>query len=403
MELYLQFGHGMMEHSRHLVDAWGGGSAILSPRDLRPDQLQRMADDLQRRGGKVLLDPQFYLPHADHRRLVTHAYWPKTYEHTHSVSRGEWSELLAALCNLNAQRWTQSVILPGVLLEGADKVDAWTAQVSDMLEELPGTCDSRELLATIALGETAARDADLIHAVVDQLRGWPVDGAYVVCQPPRGEYLVTDPVWIANVLDLVAGVRLSKGVAILGYSSHQMLTAACAGATAIASGTWRNVRSFPPEKFRQDDDELRRRGLWYYCPQALSEYTVPYLDIAARRGILTTLRPEPPAMDTYVTPLFAAPTPSTAPFSDTEAFRHYLDSLARQARAAQLATFDATLAAGQSTIEQASRLAADLASAGIRGGPREFTLDVAQATSSALSILDAERGPVLRRRWRGPT
>jgi hypothetical protein len=34
MELYLQFGYGMMEHTRRLVDEWDGGTVILSPRDL---------------------------------------------------------------------------------------------------------------------------------------------------------------------------------------------------------------------------------------------------------------------------------------------------------------------------------------------------------------------------------
>ncbi len=39
MNLYLQLGHGMMEHCRHLISRWGGGTVILSPRDLSPDQL----------------------------------------------------------------------------------------------------------------------------------------------------------------------------------------------------------------------------------------------------------------------------------------------------------------------------------------------------------------------------
>ena len=31
MELFLQFGYGMMEHCRVLLSAWGGGTTILSP------------------------------------------------------------------------------------------------------------------------------------------------------------------------------------------------------------------------------------------------------------------------------------------------------------------------------------------------------------------------------------
>ena len=61
MELHLQFGWGMMEHCRHLLTHWGGGTAILSPRDLSPTQLSRLAVDLQRIPNvSTLIDPQFY-------------------------------------------------------------------------------------------------------------------------------------------------------------------------------------------------------------------------------------------------------------------------------------------------------------------------------------------------------
>jgi serine/threonine protein kinase len=43
MELYLQFGYGMMEHCRFLVSEWQGGTVVLSPRDLTDEQLGRLA------------------------------------------------------------------------------------------------------------------------------------------------------------------------------------------------------------------------------------------------------------------------------------------------------------------------------------------------------------------------
>ena len=46
MELALQFGWGMMAHSRTLVQEWGGGAVILSPRDLNGDQLLRLGRDV---------------------------------------------------------------------------------------------------------------------------------------------------------------------------------------------------------------------------------------------------------------------------------------------------------------------------------------------------------------------
>ncbi len=75
MELGLQFGYGMMDHCRSLIAAWGGGTAVLSPRDLNGDQLRRLAVSLKALpNARVLVDPQVYLPHSDHERLCSHDY-----------------------------------------------------------------------------------------------------------------------------------------------------------------------------------------------------------------------------------------------------------------------------------------------------------------------------------------
>ena len=44
MDLHLQFGYGMMDHCRHLVKSWSGGTVILSPRDLERKQLVKLSD-----------------------------------------------------------------------------------------------------------------------------------------------------------------------------------------------------------------------------------------------------------------------------------------------------------------------------------------------------------------------
>ena len=80
---------------------------------------------------------------------------------------------------------------------------------------------------------------------------------------------------------------------IVGYSNHQMLCLATANIDAIASGTWLNVRSFSLNKFHDsEDDDTSRRAKWYYCPQALSEYKIPFLDLAYRAKILGQMAPD---------------------------------------------------------------------------------------------------------------
>ena len=134
MELGLQFGYGMMEHCRNLVGAWGGGTVVLSPRDLNDDQLSRLSSSLRELpNSSSLLDPQVYLPHADHERLCSHAYWPAEYQ-TGTFWTGQGlSDLIRKLLELNVALQTSAFILPGLLASAVD--DDWLATQEMVLEE----------------------------------------------------------------------------------------------------------------------------------------------------------------------------------------------------------------------------------------------------------------------------
>ncbi len=398
MDLYLQVGHGMMEHCRHLLGVWGGGTAILSPRDLDDRQLHTLSDQLRALpGGQVLLDPQFFLPHADHVRLRSHAFWPDAYETASFFEGSALRDLISKLVDLNTGLGTAGLILPGLLAVGID--DDWVHTQNSILDvgrELGG---DRQVLMTIALNADTTRDQDQIAALLEVASSWKADGFYVVFEHPGGDYLVQDPNWLANVLDLVAGLRLTGAIVVVGYCNHQMLATSVAGANALCSGTWMNVRSFPPDKFRTAyDDEIRRRSTWYYCPQSQSEYKIPFLDIAQRRGVLNEMAPSPALDGGYVRGLFEGPQPSTIDFSEQPAFRHYLYALRGQAQSVARDTYDEALAAQSELLDRAEVLLSKLTEKGVRGQLRDFS-ECVDVNRAALATLDSIRGPVLRRRW----
>lgn len=160
-----------------------------------------------------------------------------------------------------------------------------------------------------------------------------------------------------------------------------------------------NVRSFPPDKFRAVyDEEIRQRATWYYCPQALSEYKLPFLDIAQRQGILEILAPSPEFDGGYCGPLFAGPQPTTVSFTEQPAFRHYLHALRAQALAAARATFDEAIAWHETALDSAETRLATLSAAGVRGQMRDF-LNIVDVNRAALAVLRTTRGPMLRHSW----
>jgi len=399
VELYLQFGYGMMEHCRSLISQWGGGTAILSPRDLNDEQLSRLAATITKLpSGRVLLDPQFYLPHSDHERLCSHDYWPKDYQ-THEFWQGgqALTDLLTKLNRLNQQLGCTEFILPG--LHAATIDDDWLETQRAIMEEVDARAPNMPVLATIALSADAVRNQDQVALLLERSEEWKPRGYYIVCEHPNGRYLADDPIWLANILDLAAGFKLRGAKVILGYCNHQMLIAAATKADAIASGTWMNVRSFPPDKFRVAyDEEIKQRTTWYYCPQALSEYKIPFLDFANSRGVLQLMAPPKDLDGGFVTALFGGAQPTTVGFSEQAAFRHYLHCLHGQTAAAMRQTFDETVDHHRASLATARSLLTQLQAAAVRGQLRDFT-EILDVNEAALSLLLTTRGPMLRRRW----
>ena len=398
MELYLQFGYGMMQHCRHLISEWGGGTVVLSPRDMSDNQLRTLSSEItDLTGGRILLDPQFYLPHADHKRLCSHDYWPSDYDTGTFFQSIKLRELLTKLRVLNLAIGAKEIILPGLL--ATEISDDWLQTERIILEVARELLRDQSLIATIALDADTTRNQDQIAFLLDGASSWGADGFYIVCEHPRGDYLVHDPNWLANVIDLAAGLRLSGAKVILGYCNHQMLAASVVRASAICSGTWMNVRSFPPDKFRSAyEEEIRQRATWYYCPQALSEYRVPFLDIAQRQGVLARMGPPPDLDGGYARHLFEGPQPTSVGFSEQLAFRHYLHALRGQVRKLENSSYDEARDSQNNLLDEAEDLLRTLSASGVRGQWRDFSesLDVNRA---ALSLLDSLRGSVLRRRW----
>jgi len=397
MDLFLQFGHGMMAHTEALLGDWGGGSVVLSPRDLDEEQLQRMGSKVAKKAGSSLVDPQCYVRDADHTRLVEHDYWKVYASHTTGAFLGGpgTTDLLSALAALNAKVGTQTAILPGLLADVVD--DDWFAFQRHVIDESASHFPSHQRLMTIALSSDAVRSEDQIEAVVERSEDWDVDGFYVVPETP-GAYLVDDPTWLSNVLLLTAGLKLQGRTVVLGYANHQLLSAAATGVDAICSGTWMNVRAFSPAKFMKPDGSIKRKAVWYYAPNALSEFKVPFLDIAHRQGVLDVVRPPAGFPTGPSNPLFSGVQPGSVGWGERPSFRHYLSTLRHQAHLARAGGFDAALGHQEASLDEAESALESLHDAGVRGQNRDFA-DFIDVNRAALAVLKSSRGALLRRRW----
>lgn len=398
MELILQFGHGMMGHCRHLVERWGGGRVIMSPRDLDSSQLERFSHDIRALpGGRVWLDPQFYSPHADHERLCSHSYWPTTYDTNQFWDGTHLDALLESLLSYNERLGCECVLLPGLLASEVD--DLWLASqvsVTARAEELAG---GRYLIATVCLAAEIVRNEEQVEAVLEAAEHWPCSGIYLVVEPPSSEYFCDDANWLANVLDLIAGFKLLGKYVVLGYSGQQMLAASLAGLDGICSGTFVNVRQFSTDRFNAPEEgDISRRSKWYYCPRTFSEYKIPMLDIARRFGVLDDLATPDELNGGYADELFSGVQPTNVNISEQSMFRHYLYALHEQAVRAVGDSFNSTYDSYSSFLNDAEQLIASVGQHRISGQNREFR-DFVDVNRTAVHVLRSTRGPMLSHHW----
>jgi hypothetical protein len=398
MDLYLQFGYGMLQHSQSLAALWHGGSVILSPRDLSPDRIVRAATRLRKAGAAVAIDPQFYLPRADHQTLVRHDYWPDKFETDSFLQGAGLSDMMRELALLCEEAGCSFQIIPGLYGHAID--EDWVSVQERVMGEALAFLPVGPKLHTLCLSAEALRSEAQVQLLLESVASWPVDGFYVVPEHQGGQYLVDDPTWLANLLDLCAGLKLLHRRVVVGYCSHQCLCLAAANVDAIAAGSWLNVRLFSLSKFREASEvEQKRRAVWYYAPQVLSEFRPAFLDMAFRVGKLDLLRPPPAFASPFAEVLFAGAQPSSVvAFRETEAHRHYLHCLCQQAMHARRATYRETLDAQFAMLSSAEALLREVRSYGVRGQHRDFE-GIFDVNRSALEAFDRGRGFVLERQW----
>lgn len=400
MDLYLQFGYGMKEHCKALFKKWGSGTVILSPRDLDPDknQLLRFSQEFIKCKGSLLIDPQLYSPRANHHTLTKYDYWPNDYVTGLFTGGSALNGLLEEIKLLNEDAGAVSYIVPGLYCSRVD--DDWFALQETIIDAAVKIMDDKERFATLCISAESMRFEDQIENIINRTEGWDVSGYYIVAEHPNNQYLVEDPLWLANLLILCSGLKLQGKKVIVGYGNHQMISMAAANVDAISSGTWLNVRSFSLNKFHEsDDDSASRRAKWYYCPQAFSEYKIPFLDIAFRAKILDQMAPDKLMESDMSTALFSGAQPSSTSYLEGDSFRHYLNCLHYQSINSKRTSFRETMDAQTLMLETAERYIKSFHKYGVRGQDRDFS-GIIDVNRAALTILEETRGFVLDRTWK---
>lgn len=390
MNLAIQYGYGMKVMAEHLAGVMPGTGVILSPRDITQDAAYSLAMKLRKIGSPIYLDPQIYALSGRQPLKVVPSYdfWPKIED----PDLLNWEDIVANLEKVNVGLGSAAVFLPSLYtkkLDSAYLVAQTRVAVAAERIKLP------KYLTLCLAPRVMGSEADLTYLLA-KADEWNVDGFYVVPERPDGDYLTDDPLWMANLLRLCAGLKLKGKRVIVGYASHQMLSLSCAGVDTIASGTYMNVRSFTMDKFlKHQKKDYAKRKAWYYCPHSLSEFSIQYLDIAFARQKLSAMRPLVKTCEQYVEMLFSGQRPSLAGFGESEGFKHYLVALSAQCREVSAGVaFSSRYEAVMKMYKTASQVLSFLHKYEIRGQSRDFE-DFVDVSMSAVDLFKDDHGFLL--------
>lgn len=395
MKLALQFGYGMKELCKDLIPLMQDPSIILSPRDLSDEQIVAYSKELVALGGKTFIDPQLYAPRSDNERLTNHSYWPQNFSTGLFTDINSLKEIIINLYTLNTNAETSNFILPGIFCQEIN--DQWKYIQKNVFSAAAEISDSS--FATFALSANVIQNIkqidELIYYIDEECY---TSGIYLLAEHPNEDYLVSNPLWLLNLIYLVASLKRLGKYVIVGYTNHQMLCLSLAMADEMASGTWMNVRNFSLSKFFVSDD-IKRKNTWYYCPQALTEYTPAFLDIAFQEHILYPFKADKrfSTID-YSNILFSDALPSSTAFGDRLAFRHYLACLNIQCNIVSQGRYLERLAILHNLLDDAQRFLQFAHSYSITGQRRDFD-DYVDVVKTAINMFNKKHGALLSRIW----
>ena len=372
----------MLTMDQQFVARHPGTGVIMSPRICSRKQIERHAVELRQQNARVLFDPQFYQPRTERENIIAYPYWDDMDFATTDFATNGATELCEGVVRYQVTvLQVDAVILPGRYTNAL--TDEWLAMQHKLAETAYGLNVDRPVYSTLAIGPDIVSEQQIFDQVLNEVVGYPVDGVYVVLKAPNGDFLTTSELYMYNLLDGFLSLALNGKKIILGYANQQSLIYAGAGVTGLATGNYRNVRSFDPEMFDvKETTDIATRAVWYYDANTLSDFRPETLGLAYSRGLAGNFGPP----CSYCSSLLSASNPAVVPWKEPDAFRHYLTEMHRQ-----WSSFSDTPTAKRVTlatnlVKSAGSKLDFLTSRGFNPGVRSFTSAFDPALSALLAF-----------------
>lgn len=391
MTFYLQQGYGMMGLNEEFADKIDDIGFILSPRALQRqthiDKIKEHGNRLRKRNKKILFDPQFYEPKTNLSKILKFPYFDGL-----DYSTVAFDKYTAQVFSENVIKYqdvelnVDEYIIPGMYANSI--TEDWVEAQENMIDGALSYSNKKFTYQTLALGPDVINNQKEFNDLINRCTQYPVDGYYIVLKSPDN-FLIQDQNYLYNILDALISLNLAGKKVIMGYGNQQSLIFSGVGVSGIATGNYRNVRSFNPEIFFESDEEdIKRKGIWYYDGNTLGEYNVKHLSLAYMRGLSSFFGPS----NEYSTMLLNNPNPAGVPWSETLAFRHYLFEMNNKWANITQAEPKKRMELVIDIFEQSKTINEELTKRGFKLGNKGYDIDTFDSTIGALEAIKYDRG-----------
>ena len=290
---------------------------------------------------------------------------------------------------------TDAYIFPSTICSRTD--DIWFEIQRNWLKACNEIMKDKKRYATLCITSKILQNEEELEKIIGEIENWDVDGFYIIPEHPKDEYLVEEPLWLINLLTLCATLKLRDKEIIVSYANHQLYLLSIANIDGLATGNFMNVRAFDSNNLFNSED-TKRRATWYYCPNSLSEYKRPFLDIAYQSKQLELLKPNNMAEQKYSNILFNGAQPSSTNFNDTMSFKHYINCFKYQVENLKRDNYEETYAMQEMLLNRAEQYADKLRKIGIRGQKRDF-YEFIDVNRAAMTVFNSQMGFNMKMGW----
>ena len=391
VRLYHQLGHRYTWSLSSLQDDNCGDGAIIAPRYMAPAKVTALNSTLRR---KSFFDPQFFLPGTSRGKLTEYDFFPAIVADGFSSTEygEEAARESAELClGFQEQNDFEYLVIPTRVDENTPSKYIESQMelfVHPFLAAYRDLDSQQEILLQLILSDRMLKDEAYRAAILNWVTSLEeLAGVYLIVHRPPGRKQLQDIDLLLAMLMMTSALRRAGLEVVLGYLNSEALPLLVADPTAVATGSYENLRIFSIRAF-EDAGSTTMRGpnARVYVPRLCQWIEYPYVD-AVKRVIpdVAEFFEESPYHVEMFKPSY------NWHFTKPEPYKHYFYVFSRQFR--ELASlhgidrFDAVV----ETIERARAEFRQLADSGIVFGVDNDDQHVA-IWLTALNLFRRERG-----------